>query len=397
MTVQPVFFHVDLDAFFASVEQLDNPQYRGKPVIVGGEIGKRGVVSTCSYEARKFGVHSAMPMGRAYQLCPDGIYLRGRMHRYHELSRQVMHIFESFSPAVQQMSIDEAFLDMSGTEKLFGPAEGTARRLKEQVYTETGLTISAGIASNRYIAKIASGLSKPDGLVQVKSGEEGSFMASLRLKDVWGIGEKSRNRLEEAGLATVPALLKCSPALLQGLLGQAGGSFLHSVIHGIDPDIFTGETASRSISSEHTFEYDIGDLEIIETEILELSSDVMFRLLDEGLSGRTVQVKIRYSDFRTVSIQETGETALNDTGDLYERARNLFLKKYDRSSPVRLLGVGIHNVSETRLPEQLFLFDAQDSSRKRKVEEAVFALAKKRGKRLVTRARLIEKTDSRDT
>lgn len=392
MSAAPVFFHVDLDAFFAAVEQLDNPAYRGKPVIVGGEIGKRGVVSTCSYEARKFGVHSAMPMNKAVALCPDGIFLRGRMGRYHEKSREVMNIFDSFSPSVRQMSVDEAFLDMSGMERLFGSSEESARALKQKVQAETGLTVSVGAAPNRYIAKIASGLSKPDGLVVVNPGDEALFMSRLRLKDVWGIGEKSRARLEDAGLATVPSILACSEGLLQGLLGPAGGSFLFSVIRGIDTGIFIGESASHSISGEHTFEYDIGDIEAIETALLELSSDVMYRLLDEGLSGRTVHLKLRYSDFRTVSIQETGDKNINDTGDLYGRALALFLKKYDRSAPIRLLGVGIHNVMEGGRNDQLDLFDTGTAKRKRKVEEAIHALSLKRGKKMVTRARLIEST-----
>ncbi len=390
MSAEPVFFHVDLDAFFASVEQLDNPAYRGKPVIVGGEIGKRGVVSTCSYEARKFGVHSAMPMNRAVSLCPNGIYLTGRMHRYHEKSREVMGILEKFSPSVQQMSVDEAFLDMTGTEKLFGPPEETAKKLQARILSETGLTVSAGIASNRYIAKIASGILKPSGLVHVHNGGEKEFMSSLRLKDVWGIGEKTRTRLEEAGIPTVKAILSCSESMLQSLIGISGGSFLYSVIRGIDPGIFVGEAASRSISSERTFEYDIAEIDIVETALLELASDVMYRLLDEGLSSRTVHLKIRYSDFRTVSIQETGETSVNDTGDLFTRIKNLFNKKYDRSSPVRLLGVGVQNVCEGKIPVQMDLFDTGMSKKKRKVEEAVHALSRKRGKKLVTHARLIE-------
>jgi len=388
-----VFFHVDLDAFFASVEQLDNPTYRGKPVIVGGEIGKRGVVSTCSYEARKFGVHSAMPMSRAVALCPDGIYVRGRMHRYYEKSREVMAIFDSFSPEVRQMSVDEAFLDMSGTGMLFGPPEETAMKLKQRVFADTGLTVSAGVASNRYIAKIASGLKKPDGLVVVPAGGEAAFMEGLRLKDVWGVGEKTRTRLEDAGLSTVKAVLACSEGMLQGLLGPAGGSFLHSVVRGIDTGIFVGEASSRSISSEQTFEYDLDDQGAIETALLELAADVMYRLLDEKQSSRTVHLKIRYSDFRTVSIQETVDHAINDTGELYGLARNLFLKKYDRTAPVRLLGIGAHNVAEGASAGQMDLFDSGASSRKRKVEEAVHALARKRGKRLVTRARLVHKKE----
>jgi len=390
MKAQPVFFHVDLDAFFASVEQLDNPDYRGKPVIVGGDASSRGVVSTCSYEARKFGVHSAMPMARAVTLCPHAIFLHGRMHRYSEKSREVMRIFSDFSPSVQQISIDEAFLDMSGTERLFGKSENAALMLKEKVREGTGLTVSVGVAANRYVAKISSGLSKPDGLVIVSPGDEGAFMKKLRLKDVWGVGEKTRARLEESGLSTVDAICNCSESLLRGIIGEAGGSFLYTVVRGIDPGICSSASASRSISSEHTFPGDLTDIEILETGLLDLSSDLMYRLLDEGLSSRTVHVKIRYSDFTTVSIQETADRNIMDTGDLFNRAKILFTKKYNRFQPVRLIGIGIYNLTEKPQPEQIDLFTDRLSGKQRKVELAIHALAKKRGKKMVTRARLIE-------
>jgi DNA polymerase IV len=389
--VQPVFFHVDLDAFFASVEQLDNPQYRGKPVIVGGDPGKRGVVSTCSYEARTFGVRSAMPMSRAVSLCPHAIFLPGRMHRYCEASREVMRIFADFSPDVQQISIDEAFLDMTGTERLFGDATETAKRLKARVREETGLTVSVGVAPNRYLSKISSGLSKPDGLVIVRPGEEESFMAALPLKDVWGIGEKTRERLAGAGLTTVRALLECSEQLLSGLLGPASGCFLHTVLRGVDPGICSGESASRSMSMEHTFGADVTDMETIRATLLELSSELMFRLLDEGVSSRTVHLKLRYGDFTTVSIQDTADTSIRDSSDLYARALSLFGKKYERGNPVRLLGLGVFNVTDVRLPEQSDLFEGPRNAKRRKVEEAVLSLSKKRGDRaLIKKARLID-------
>ena len=214
MSRNPVFFHVDLDAFFASVEQLDNPAYRGKPVIVGG-LGMRGVVSTASYEARKFGVHSAMPIGRARALCPHGIFLKTRMQRYHEKSKEIMGIFKNFSPDVQQLSVDEAFLDMTGTEKIFGDTETAARRLKNTILEQTGLKVSVGAASNKYIAKIASGQSKPDGLLVIPPGGESAFMQSLRLSEVWGIGGKTRARLAEAGLTSIAEILTQPEAVLQ--------------------------------------------------------------------------------------------------------------------------------------------------------------------------------------
>lgn len=391
MSSHPVYFHVDLDAFFAAVEQLDNPSYRGFPVIVGGEVGKRGVVSTCSYEARKFGVHSAMPMARAVQLCPSGIFLRGRMHRYHEKSQEVMAVFGRFSPIVQQMSVDEAFLDMTGTYRLFGPAQETAQSLKDCVRRETGLTVSVGVASNKYIAKIASGLSKPDGLVTVQEGNERAFMESLRVKDLWGIGEKTRDRLAAAGLKTVQDIVGCPPKVLSLIIGPSGSDFLKTVLSGVDPGLFEGEASSRSISTERTFETDIESMPDLETVLLELSQELMFRLLDENLHSRTVHLKIRYSDFTTVSIQETGEQHINDSEDLYKRARMLLGKKYVAGQAVRLLGIGLQKVSDTRDNEQMDLFDDGTNEKKRKVEKALHSLAVKRGKRMVTRARLIGK------
>ncbi|WP_369413687.1 DNA polymerase IV [Brucepastera parasyntrophica] len=327
MQQEPVFFHVDLDAFFASVEQLDHPEYRGKPVIVGNSIEQRGVVSTCSYEARVFGVHSAMPMSRAYKLCPHAIFLPTDMKKYHKKSREIMQIFQSFSPVVQQVSIDEAFLDMTGTKKLFGVSENSAKMLKKRVLEETGLTVSVGVASNKYIAKIASGLAKPDGLTIIPAGGEEELISRLRLKDIWGIGEKTEARLMEAGLGTIEKLRTCSERILCLTLGHAGGKFLYEVLHGIDPGIFSGEALSRSVSSEKTFYTDITDKDILESILFEISSDVMFHLMDDNLSGRTVAVKIRYDDFRTVSIQETGENPVNDTTDLFARAQKLFRKK----------------------------------------------------------------------
>lgn len=392
--MNPVYFHVDLDAFFASVEQLDNPAIRGKPVIVGGNPASRGVVSTCSYEARKFGVHSAMPMSRAVALCPHAVFLPGNMRRYAEKSREVMRILGDFSPTVQQISIDEAFLDMTGTERLFGAPDDTARSLKRRVRDETGLTVSVGVAPNRYIAKIASGRSKPDGLVVVEPRGEADFMKSLRLKDVWGIGEKTRARLEDAGLSTIDAILACSESLLKSILGDGGGTYLYTVVRGVDPGICALESATRSISSETTFPRDIDDRDTIDTVLLDLSQDIMYRLIDEGLSGRTAHLKIRYEDFRTVSAQETGDRNITDSGDLFTRAKKLFDKRYERGERIRLLGVGVFNVTENPLPDQADLFDEGNSGkRQRKVEEAIHRLAKKRGKRLVTRARLIERED----
>lgn len=397
MTVPRVFFHVDLDAFFAAVEQLDYPEYRGKPVIIAGDPEKRGVVSTCSYEARIFGVHSAMSSVRAHQLCPQAIFLPGRMHRYHEKSREVMAVLDQFSPDIQQISVDEAFLDMSGTERIFGEPRNAAQLLKDKVRDLTGLTISVGVAPNRYLAKIASGLSKPDGLYLIREGEEASFMHERRLDEVWGVGEKTRERLAAAGLTTVTDILACPEKLIAGILGPAGASFIYSAVRGIDPGILSGEPSTRSISAERTFDRDVHEREIIESMLLELSIELMYRLLDDGLYGKTVTLKLRYADFTTVSIQSTGDTAVRDSSDLYARAQSLLARKLEHGTLVRLVGLAVNRLAEKPPPEQLGLFDDGSGKRKQLVEHALHRLEKKRGKRLVTRARLLHQQNRDDS
>ncbi|MBR4463234.1 MAG: DNA polymerase IV, partial [Treponema sp.] len=262
--MQSVFLHIDLDAFFASVEQLDHPEWRGKPVIVGGKPGdRRSVVSTASYEARKFGVHSAMPIVQAVKLCPQGIYVHGNMERYHQKSQEVMAIFHNYSPDVQQMSVDEAFIDLTGTERLFGSPEESARRIKSEVKEKTGLTVSVGIASSKYLAKIASGLKKPDGLFTVPFGGEEEFMLNLPLDKVWGIGKKSLVRLQNAGLRTTREIHRHSLTFLTGIMGSAGGSFLYNTVRGLENDTFQ-PAKTHSISSESTYPYDLVDRDVID-------------------------------------------------------------------------------------------------------------------------------------
>lgn len=393
----PCFFHVDLDAFYASVEQLDNPEYRGKPVIVGSlPTDRRGVVSTCSYEARQYGVHSAMPIGRAFKLCPSGIFLRGRMKRYHEKSREVMEILNRFSPDVQQMSIDEAFMDMSGTERLFGSPEEAARRLKKEVRGETGLTLSIGAASNKYIAKIASGMSKPDGLFIVENGKEEDFMLSLPLKKIWGVGEKTLERITRAGFKTSRDIHKASLNLLHSLFGSCTGSFLYHAVRGCEVETFDTQTKSRSISSEHTFSFDLTDLYTIDTALLELSWELMYRMLTENVRSKTVHVKIRYEDFTTVSIQETSGRFISSADDLFSRAQNLFRKKYEKGHGIRLLGLAAQNIEDTAGEVQSELFDFGEK-KKAAVEKAVIQIQKKNPGVRVEKARLLNAKEDLQT
>lgn len=372
-----MYLHVDLDAFFASVEVLDNPELKGKPVIVGGLPGeRRSVVSTCSYEARKYGVHSAMPVNIAFELCPNAIFIHGRMGRYHEKSQEVMSVFREFSPDVLQMSIDEAFIDITGTEMLFGTPENLAKLLKKKVREKTGLTVSVGIATNRYVAKIASGLKKPDGLCYVPEGHEEDFMLSLPLDKLWGIGTKSRERLNACGIFTIPEIHAISETALKELFGEASGTFLYKSVRGMDVEHFGDETKSHSMSAERTFCFDLTDIYSIETELLHLSYDVMFRVLREKVNSKTVCLKIRYEDFTTVTVTESSSRIVSSIEDLFERARRLFNKKYERGRGIRLLGLGLQNVNDGLESEQGELFDFGEK-KQRSVEKTVLKLHQK--------------------
>lgn len=384
----PCFLHVDLDAFFASVEQLDNPEYRGKPVIVGGLPGEpRSVVSTASYEARKFGVRSAMPIATAYRLCPNGIYLHGRMKRYLEMSSVIMDIFKDFSPEVEQMSIDEAFIDLTGTEMLFGSPDETAKKIQKTVKEKTGLTVSIGLASTKYIAKIASGLHKPNGFTEIIHGDEEKFILSLPLEKIWGIGDKTRQRINSAGLKTTKDIHEKSNELLCTLFGNSTGNFLYKTVHGLDNGTFTGEAKSHSISAEHTFSHDITDIYAAETALLELSQTVMFRLLREQLMGKTVIIKLRYDDFSTTTAQNSSGNIIS-SDDLFDRARKLFEAHYESGRGIRLLGVAIGNVEDEKYLQRE-LFD-DTPQKKQAVEKAIIDLEKKHPKIKVSRARLLK-------
>lgn len=388
--VQKCFFHVDLDAFFASVEQLVHPEYRGKPVIISGDPHqRRNVVSTASYEARKYGVHSAMPSMRALELCPDGIFVPPDMRLYCEYSDKVMNILSEYSPDVLQLSIDEACLDMTGTEKLFGQPEEAALKIKDRIKKDTGLTISIGIASNSYLAKICSEVRKPDGLFRILPGDEEAFMLSLPLKDVWGVGEKTLARLNSCGLKTVQDIKNHSLAFLSGIFGDASASFLYNVTHGLEPENFRTPPKSHTQSVETTFEYDITDRNAIETALLYLSSELMERLLSENKTGLTIQIKLRYEDFTTVTAQNKYETPIICIDDLYERALSIFDKKYDFGRGIRLLGVGVQNVISTNEIIQPELFE-NDNKKKQTVEKAILDLEAKHPKIKVQKARLLQ-------
>lgn len=386
--MKKIIFHVDMDAFYAAVEQVDNPELKGRPVIIGARPGSRGVVSACSYEARKFGVHSAMPISEAYRLCPGGVFLPTRMSRYQEMSRIIMEIFKDFTPEIQQISVDEAFLDMTGTEKLFGTPEQAAQKIKTRVKQDTGLIISIGIAPNKLLAKLASDYDKPDGLYRVKKGSEENFIDSIALGALWGVGKKTLARLEELNITDPPTLRSIPEASLIRLFGKAGGEYLYRIVRGEDPGILRKETKSRSLSGEVTFEEDTGDTEVIKQVILDLAHQVMFRLLQRGLISSTVFVKVRFSDFTTTTAQKSLRRPVYSADEIFEVAHSLLEKRWTGGREIRLVGVGVSGVGpREKNPNQQELFE-DPYDRKKKVEEAIL-LIRAKGNR-IEKASLID-------
>jgi len=379
----PTILHVDLDAFFAAVEQRDRPELRGRPVIVGGDPRARGVVSAASYEARAFGVHSAMPLRTAAALCPAGAFLPVDGAKYRRESRRVMEILGRFTPLLEQVSIDEAFLDVAGSEPLFGPPEAIARRIRAAVRDEVGLTASVGAATTKLVAKIASDLRKPDGLVVVPPGEEAAFLAPLPIRRLWGVGEQTRVVLAEHGVRTIGDLAELPVDVLVRRLG-AHGATLHDRARGIDPSPVTGDVAAKSVSHEHTFDVDTTDAEVIERTLLALAEGVASRLRAGGVRASTIAVKVRDSGFNTVTRQRTLPEP-TDLADPIFRAALELVRPEVRGRRIRLLGVGAHGLGE---PAQMSLFATEDP-RRRKAVEAQDEIRRKYGSRALTRARLL--------
>jgi len=376
--------HVDLDAFFAAVEQRDRPELRGQPVIVGGGgPSDRGVVSAASYEARVFGVHSAMPLREAGRVCPHGIFLPVDGAKYLAVSREVMTILRRFTPLVEPISIDEAFLDVTASRALFGDGAAVARLIKDAVHDEIGLTISVGVARTKLVAKIASDLRKPDGLVVVPAGEEAAFLAPLPVKRLWGVGEQTATALRDYGVATIGDLAALPPDLLGRRFGKHGESLTQRA-RGIDADAVSDPADAKSIGHEHTFDVDTADRETIERTLLAMAEGVAGRLRAGGLKAGTIAVKIRDSSFRTITRQRTLPEPTDLTEPIWHVAMDLARPEV-RGIRVRLLGV---TASHLEMPDQMELFEADDVRRRRAVE-AADDIRRRFGERAVTRARLI--------
>ena len=317
--------HVDMDAFFASIEQLDHPEYKGHPVIVGG-LSSRGVVATCSYEARKFGVHSAMPISRAKKLCPDGIYVYPRMDRYKEVSAQIFSIMKEFTPHIEPLSVDEAFLEVSGMSTMYSGPKALGRAIKERVFEETGLIISAGLAPNKFLAKLASDLDKPDGLVVIPYGREKEILAPLPIKRIWGVGPRTEKILKNGGFHLMRHIqaLPDESSLIPLVGNQARR--IWELANGIDDRPVETDRKIQSIGAEETYEEDLTDGSAIELEFRYFANRLSKRLRKRNLLGHTVSIKVRYDDFTTVSRQKRLDTPSDHENVFYETALLLWNK-----------------------------------------------------------------------
>ncbi len=390
-----MIIHLDMDAFFAAVEQMDRPELRGRPVIIGG--GPRGVVSTASYEARVFGVHSAMPIATARRLCPEGIFGRGRRGRYAELSRAIMTALNDFSPLVEPASIDEAYLDATGLTRLFGPLEALIARIKSRVAEVTGgLTCSVGAAPVKFLAKICSDVNKPDGVFILRPEEVDAFLLSLEVGRLPGVGRRMAGSLRDLGIVTVAQLRRYSPEFLEGRYGKWGRA-LHERAHGIDARPVTPERPVKSESAECTFERDTRDQDFLVRMLLAHAERVGASLRRHGFSGRTITLKVKFADFRQITRSRTLPEATNATETIFETGRGL-LCELRLAQPVRLIGLGVSGFEEN--PVQFLLPglaggatardgpDPQQEARRRRLDQALDSLRERFGTEAVQRGRL---------
>jgi DNA polymerase IV len=384
--------HVDMDAFYASVEQRDYPEYRGKPVIVGSDPkeGKgRGIVATCSYEARKFGVHSAQPISKAWSLCPQGIYVLPDMSKYARVSGRVMDILLKFTDMLEQASIDEAFLDVTGSERLLGTGVEIARKIKERISGELGLTASVGVAANKFIAKVASDLEKPDGLVLVIPGKEKEFLAPLPIRRLWGVGPKTEVSLKRIGIERIGQIAAMPHREIVLKLGNSG-EHLWQLAQGIDDRPVESGEGCKSIGHEITFERDAGDSALLERTLLDLSERVAQRLRSNGVWARTIAVKFRKADFSTFTRRATLSAPVDTSEKIYPAALKLFKSLFHKGVCVRLIGVSASNLEQSMGESQLTLFN-QEPQKDRKLAAALDDISRRFGGEAITRAELIRK------
>ncbi len=380
--------HLDMDAFYPSVEVLDNPELKGKPVIVGGGR-ERGVVSSASYEARKFGVHSALPMATALRLCPCGIFLPVRMDRYREISGWIFEIFKRYTPLVEPLSIDEAFLDVTGSGRLYGSAVEIAVRIKQEVFQEIGLRVSAGVAPSKFVAKIASDMEKPDGLTVILPEKVREFLNPLSVSRMWGVGKVTQEKLMGMKVFTFRDLSRIPVDVLERKLGLQGRK-MHFLSMGIDARDVEPESVVKSIGHEETFSEDLVDLELLKKNLLLLTEKVARRMRRKGLIGKSLSLKVKYHDFKQITRSGTLDTYSDDGPFLYAEACRLLTKTEAGKKPVRLLGVSVSLLCYQSGGDQLSLFGREGSEERRKrLHHALDSVYRRHGEKSVVPGALV--------
>jgi len=388
---QATILHVDMDAFYASVAERDNPELKGKAVVIG--MGARGVVSAANYEARKFGIHSAMPVGRARRLAPHAIFLPVDMARYQEVSEHVMEIFHSFTPWVEPISLDEAFLDVTGSQKLLGAGREIAVAIRKKVEEQEGITCSVGIAPSKFIAKLASANCKPNGMLEITSDRILTFLHPLPIQAMWGVGPKTAEVLERLGLRTIEDIAKLPRTTLIRALGEANGASLYELAWGRDYRDVTPEEPDRSISAAETFAQDLDNPEEILTEFLRLTERATARLRDRDLFAKTISIKVRFADFSTINRSKTLPLPIDSTHDVYEVVKGLYQALRIERARLRLVGVSLENLSEGA-PHQMMLGEREVGWRQ--AEGAMDQARARFGKGSVRPARLIKDAEDEE-
>ena len=387
---ESTILHVDMDAFFASVEERDNPALKGKAVVVG--TGIRGVVSAANYEARKFGIHSAMPVGRAKRLAPHAIFVPPNMSRYSEVSSHIMEIFRSVTPLVEPLSLDEAFLDVTGAKRLLGDGREIAKQIRAKVEASEGITCSVGIATTKFIAKLASGRCKPNGMLEIASDRVLEFLHPLPVNAIWGVGPKTNEELLKLGLQTVADIANTPRQTLIRALGEAAGASLYELSWGRDYRDVEPEEVDKSISAVETFDTDTEDQEIVLRELLRLTEKATYRMREKDFSARTISIKVRFADFKTITRSKTVPLAISATHEVFEVVKTLFLAlKLDRAR-IRLVGVSLDGLEDgIDATEQLVLGERENGWRQ--ATAAIDKASARFGQGSVRPARLFEESE----
>lgn len=379
--------HVDMDAFFASVEERDNPKLKGKIVVVGA--GVRGVVSSANYEARKYGIRAAMPVSQAKRLAPEAIFISPNHERYSEVSDAIMKIFTSYTPFVEPLSLDEAFLDVTGARKLLGTGREIGNAIRKQISNEQGITCSVGIAPNKFIAKLASSRCKPNGLLEITQDRIIDFLHPLPVSEIWGVGPKTNEELINLGLRYISDIANTPRATLIRALGESLGIHLHELSWGRDFREVETVEVDKSISAANTFDMDIEDQEILLKELLRMCERAASRLREKELASRTIAIKVRFADFKTINRSRTLPSPITSTNEIYEVAKSLFLALKLERARVRLIGVALENLSEGEESfEQLTLGEREKGWRE--ATAAIDAASQKFGQGSVRPARLFD-------